>query len=123
MRAALAVSTLLALVNQIYWGLLRFLVSSAWKSIRMSATLWIDMAAACCTRYTSLTIEFCEPERALVAVRKEAQVGEHVVGGAAAIGAVEIICVRDVTGRYEATQRHSADRQAKVAYSNCTSAR
>ncbi len=100
MRAELAVLTLLALVNQIYLVLLRFLVSSAWKrrvSPRMFATLWIDMAAACCPRYTSLTIEFCEPERALVAVRKEAQDGEHVVSAAAAVGVVEIICVRDVT--------------------------
>jgi hypothetical protein len=78
MRAVLAVLALLALVNQIYLGLLRFLVSSAWKSIRMFATLWIDMAAACCPRYTSLTIKFCEPERALVAVCKEAQDDEHV---------------------------------------------
>ncbi len=98
MRAVVAVLALLALVNQIYLGLLRFLVSSAWKSITMFATLWIDMAAACCPRYTSLTIKFCEPERALVAVCKEAQDGEHVVSGAAAVGAVEIICVRNVTG-------------------------
>jgi hypothetical protein len=43
------------------------------------------------SRGTSLTIEFCEPERELVAVRKESQNGEQVLRSAAAVGVVEEI--------------------------------